>query len=388
MVYRGGSFPPSYEGVYFYSDWVRLFTRYLTFDPDDPTVVTGDFEFDPSTGTVIFMEEGPGGDLYFTLFDGQIRRYSFGDDDPPLVRSARQNPSSDTQVSVVFSEAVSETTAEEVSNYSIDNAVTVLGAELESTSQVLLTTSSLPSGPTLTLTVNGVEDVIGNVIAPNTQIPITASTAGEPPRDGLELWLDAGQGTLLNGDIVTEWRDQATDDALLHDGSALGQPTLASHTFPNGSTLPVVRFDNSDGFVLDNPEALSLPNFSIYAVVRHNVAVPSQIIIANFKERGFALGIADRIVGRVKFYTSVPTESMEPPGAQLTDGAATTLTATYSGGNKKLYVDGQEVGSRSGLGISYGGTVLMVGTLFGTSQFFQGDIAEILVYEGVSPDQQ
>ncbi len=94
---------------------------------------------------------------------------------PPTIVSARTTATFDTVI-VTFSEPVDQTTAENKANYSISGGVTVNSAALAGAPgsaydhQVILTTSKMPEGATLTLTVNNVKDVPGNTIAANTQV--------------------------------------------------------------------------------------------------------------------------------------------------------------------------------------------------------------------------
>jgi hypothetical protein len=176
---------------------------------------------------------------------------------------------------------------------------------------------------------------------------------------------------------------------VVHDGSAIGGPRLTTTLFPNGETLPVVRFDGNDGFVHDNPTGLELSRVSVYAVIRPDVTNPSQCILANYQNVvGLGFGISDSTAGRIKWFTARPVNSMEVSGADLADDTPVLLTATYGEGNKRLYVDGELVGSETGLDIGYGSTMLTVGNLLGGSQFFTGDIAELMVYASVSNEQQ
>ncbi|WP_425390017.1 lamin tail domain-containing protein [Ekhidna sp.] len=71
---------------------------------------------------------------------------------------------SDTELDVTFDEPLDETTAETTGNYTIDGGITINTASLDETNNELvhLTVSTLPSGETRTLTVNGVEDLSGN----------------------------------------------------------------------------------------------------------------------------------------------------------------------------------------------------------------------------------
>ena len=75
VVYRGNDFPSHLDGAYFYGDFTRGWIRYLTFDPSDPMVVTGDFPFLDNINGVVAFAQGPDGALYYSeLFNGSIYR--------------------------------------------------------------------------------------------------------------------------------------------------------------------------------------------------------------------------------------------------------------------------------------------------------------------------
>ena len=79
IVYRGTQFPSEYVGAYFYGDYVRGFIRYLTFDQTGLSV-TGNFEFEPDAGSVVSIEEGPDGALYYLdIVSGSLHRISVND---------------------------------------------------------------------------------------------------------------------------------------------------------------------------------------------------------------------------------------------------------------------------------------------------------------------
>ena len=82
VVYRGAQFPSSYDGVYFYGDFVREWIRYLAFD-DDGDTVTGSFDFDPAAGNVVGIGESPDGSLYWVTHSGELLRAQFDDGDAP-----------------------------------------------------------------------------------------------------------------------------------------------------------------------------------------------------------------------------------------------------------------------------------------------------------------
>jgi glucose/arabinose dehydrogenase len=89
-VYRGNQFPSTpYYGTYFYGDYVRGWIRYLSFDVSD-TLVTGDFEFEPDAGPVIYIGQSPDGSLYYCSAFGEVRRIRYaGGNQAPMITSAQ-----------------------------------------------------------------------------------------------------------------------------------------------------------------------------------------------------------------------------------------------------------------------------------------------------------
>jgi hypothetical protein len=97
-----------------------------------------------------------------------------GDTTPPTISTA--SVSGDTKVIITFSEPVDQSSATNVSNYSINNGIIVSGASLGSDLKtVTLTTSPHTGNGSYTLTVNNIKDRanIPNVIASNTQATYT-----------------------------------------------------------------------------------------------------------------------------------------------------------------------------------------------------------------------
>lgn len=106
-VYNGAQFPASYQGVYFYADYVQNWIRYLTFDGNGD--VTGSHYFEPPDGTedgpygeIVDLKIGPEGALYYVDFGvpfvgtpqpGAIRRISYtSSNQPPTITQANANP--------------------------------------------------------------------------------------------------------------------------------------------------------------------------------------------------------------------------------------------------------------------------------------------------------
>ncbi|MFQ5963711.1 MAG: DUF5060 domain-containing protein [Candidatus Scalinduaceae bacterium] len=93
------------------------------------------------------------------------------DTTPPTITSVSASGNA-AGVTVVFSEPVERTSAEDPSNYSIDNGITVSGASLGSDLKTItLITSPHSEGITYTVTVNNIQDRASapNMITPDTQ---------------------------------------------------------------------------------------------------------------------------------------------------------------------------------------------------------------------------
>ncbi|MCR4738589.1 MAG: T9SS type A sorting domain-containing protein [Bacteroidales bacterium] len=83
----------------------------------------------------------------------------------PVVTSVLAN---NNAVTVRFNEALDATTAQNTSNYTLDNNTVVTGATLSGNVVSLAVNPAIVEGSTYTLTVQGVADTLGNVMAPDT----------------------------------------------------------------------------------------------------------------------------------------------------------------------------------------------------------------------------
>ena len=91
----------------------------------------------------------------------------------PTVLFARRAFGDITKVNVGFSEPISATSGGAATNYTINNGVTVTAAAVTTDPTIVeLTTSGITNGSSDILTINGVQDMFNNTIAPNTRIPI------------------------------------------------------------------------------------------------------------------------------------------------------------------------------------------------------------------------
>lgn len=119
---------------------------------------------------------------------------------PPTLVSATRGCLELTRVTVVFNEPVGPVSSQAAANYTINNGVSVLSATRSASSlnTVVLTTSTIADGNNYTLTVNGVRDVSGNPIAPNSQVDITLIGPWLPsgPQNLVVIEAENADGTL------------------------------------------------------------------------------------------------------------------------------------------------------------------------------------------------
>jgi len=113
------------------------------------------------------------------------------------------------RVIVRFSEPVEQTSAETISNYAMDNGVTVSSAILaENFRAVVLTVSTLTEGITYTLTITGVKDL---AVAPNSVNELVSFTAG-------------GWENRIADGLVVRYDFKEGSGATVHDVSDTGTP--------------------------------------------------------------------------------------------------------------------------------------------------------------------
>ena len=207
-----------------------------------------------------------------------------------------------------------------------------------------MATSTLSEGSTYTLTVNNVEDLAGNLIAPNTQ---AAFSFGSPPNQDLGLvgyWpLDEGTGTttadvsgsghlgtLVNGPVWT------SDVALDFDGV---------DDYVDVGTLDVIgnAMTISAWF---NAEDLANCGARDCRIVSKATGVQEQdhyFMVSTIKS-----GSDTRLRFRLK--TGTITTTLIATSGILSENQWIHVAAVYDGSTMRLYKDGAEVGTRNKTG--------------------------------------
>jgi len=171
------------------------------------------------------------------------------DTDPPTLSSAYANSS--TAVEVTFNEQVDETTAENIANYTCSD-LTFTDAILQSLGKTVeLITTAQDGGYAYTITVNDVEDLSGNVIAPNSTISFTGYEEG--PTEGQLIISEYIEGSSNNKAL--EVYNASSQTVYLNDYRIIGSYdgsgwNTTYYAFPDGATLGV-----GDVWVIANESA-------------------------------------------------------------------------------------------------------------------------------------
>jgi hypothetical protein len=208
---------------------------------------------------------------------------------------------------------------------------------------------------------------------------------------GALLWLKADAGVIEDATGVATWEDQSgnMNNAIRVKG------TMELTTIDPPWEYDVIRF-HKDGFFSLDTAPLSVPELSVYAVLEQTQE-GRRCYFSNYTN----------IVNWGYGYTL----DMEGPGARAFTSAGTpgsysdwwipgldlgyhyiTTTINRTSGTKSIYIDGNLLASASVPGMSYHATnrasIGTLGQLDIDSFFYQGDIAEIIVYPSVDTVQQ
>jgi hypothetical protein len=282
-----------------------------------------------------------------------------------------------TQVVVTFSEDLDPATAEDASSFAVSHGVGVSAAVLEADGEtVTLSTSTLSEGIIYTLTVNNVEDVAGNPIAPASQAPFVFV---QDPAGLVGYWpLNEGTGTV-------------TLDASGHGHTG----TLVNG--PQWTNGPALDFDGVNDYVdvgfLDVPgSALTLAAWIYPEDLANCVANDCRIISKatgtaeadhTFMLSTIQSGADSRLRFRLK--TDGVTATLIASSGNLPEDTWVHVAALYDGSAMLLYLDGIQVGSTGKTGsLSTNPAVpVWIGAnpLTATDRPWDGAIDEVRIYD-------
>jgi Protein of unknown function (DUF1549)/Protein of unknown function (DUF1553) len=216
--------------------------------------------------------------------------------------------------------------------------------------------------------------------------------AGQPPRVGLVLWLDASRG--VKGPRVAGWLDQSGNNRHARQATPQHQPEFVVEAI---GSLPTVRFDGKDDF-LNNSTADLVPPGSPRTVLVVGRAQKKGGALFSFRRQttgGKPVFVAQQGVYEGSYY--VYTDGINGAGnaslpPQTLDKVREPFVSTHvsAGAGQKLVVRvngvGQVVVQAGGVGKDEGTSGYVVGNRedLGVTLFpWDGDLSELLVYSRV-----
>lgn len=202
---------------------------------------------------------------------------------------------------------------------------------------------------------------------------------------GLALWLDAndpsGTGFLpADGTLISTWVNKKSPANSAVQATGSKQPVF--HRFGYDGK-PVITFDGTDDVLritdssfLETPAAIT-----VFVVARHHT-VKHQFIVSKQENGGW--GILSRVDGRgeASFHVGGAYRVVNSTVALPSGGYV--LSGMYDGSSVSFYVDGAAQGTPvTGLSGPVGPSVesVEIGNNPGNANHFDGEVAEVLVYE-------
>jgi hypothetical protein len=203
---------------------------------------------------------------------------------------------------------------------------------------------------------------------------ITVAHASSPAANQA-LWLDASQNVIVDGSgKVTSWGDRSGNN---HHASVVGAGAVYQNSAIGAN--PALRFDGSSTWYNLSGQVLTSQQFSIFAVVS-DARLPGdgtyREVFSNWSGSNswtsFFLGT---VGNQVRF-----SDNFDRVGTLVNQGTPFVLSGFVSTTQTSVFQNDTLLGSKEALATRELGGTYQIGTQGGVFEFWQGDIAEILVY--------
>ncbi len=254
-----------------------------------------------------------------------------------------------------------------------------------------VTVDAVPGKPSITASP-------GNTVCEGTAITLTAGNVGaatynffkEPtpwsPNNSttpLSVWLRGDAGVTVSGADVTQWNDQSGNGRNLTQGSITNSPDRLTGAL-NG--LPVIDFDGTDDFLrntsLGNPNSITVitlaksdvnPQTGVLVDVSDNTTNTDR----RFTQLLDASNLRIRVSNNASANFDASSSFSDISNYHIFYGDHATNT------NSKGSIDGVPLVITAASGTLLTATNLQLGRSFANTRPFNGQIAEVIVYNGV-----
>ncbi|WP_066406714.1 T9SS type A sorting domain-containing protein [Flavisolibacter tropicus] len=205
----------------------------------------------------------------------------------------------------------------------------------------------------------------------------------------LKVWLradknaytNAGVTAAANGQAVQQWNDQSGSNLYARQTDAVALKPTYKASFSNGQ--PALSFANNQLVVPFDISPAVTPNFTVFAVASHKTALRVKSKLFGHDNGGYdrTIGFDDRATKKFTYFSgsSVGDFSDQPVANTPFLITANYTTTTFSGWmNGAQEVSGASVSN--GAGVNYFGIGNLTGTAGSGAEYWNGDIAEFILF--------
>lgn len=211
--------------------------------------------------------------------------------------------------------------------------------------------------------------------------------APNPNYAGMQLWLDASTGVSESGGLVDSWDDRSAADRDAGQAATGAQPLYVA-TNPAFAGRPTVHFDGTDDALATTALASEMgitgaSNRTLFIVFKQDAAANENIL-------GYGIQANNQTFDVILFggefaghYYSGDTIGGSPP---YTAGTMHVGATTYDGAAITNFIHSAttEASYNETIALNTGDSTVVVGSgIYPTYNFFQGDIAEVLIFDEV-----
>lgn len=247
-------------------------------------------------------------------------------------------------------------------NYSGDNAAVVINQNLTG-----LTLSNMHYFKLINTNSSGTfETEIASVIYNNSI-----------PADSLTMWLSAGNGIQIgSGSSITNWYDASGNANSATQSSSGYEPSIVDNVI-NGN--PVVRFNGTSSYmVIDDAENIRLANsdYEIFVVAKSNSSALQFLFSGGIGEQEIQLNGASGL----RFLPAGGKLVDAGTAAEYVTGEPFIFNVQATSTESNIRINNLKLGYLEGNGRSSYANQVLLGLRTGGLYYFNGDLAEIIVY--------
>jgi hypothetical protein len=214
---------------------------------------------------------------------------------------------------------------------------------------------------------------------------IVAQSSFTVPKNNLKLRLRADRGVTVSSSLVSEWDDISSNGNNATQSTGANQPAFIAGAMNN---MPAMRFDGSSSY-------LSLPTSTSLGIQSHAYEM---FIVARTSSSDIQFLMGGNTMEQFEYHLNgavgarfIPTSStyldVGTVGA-YTDGKPHIFAARASATGGAVRVDGVDGGTTTATITSSSANQLQLGTRADGTYRFNGDIAEVLIYDTVLTSAQ